>query len=159
MESILYVIVIKKYNFQLKLRISWKIQSSASLINRDSFTFSFPCCCQCRFKRYIAKQMNSKTKETVLLWHQPAFLTTYLLSFPFSFDVASHKLHDSFILSFFFSLIFPFFKDYYKKHQRSHFLFFLPFYETLCVQTLRCIQRMLHLYFILLDANTVTIFF
>ena len=61
--------------------------------NRNSlayfFIVSFPCCCQCRFKRYIAKQTNSKTEETVPLLRQPAFPTTSLLSFLFSFDVAS----------------------------------------------------------------------
>ena len=45
-----------------KLKIIWKLKLSVSLINGDSLTFSLflfvPCCCQCRFKRYIAKQTN-----------------------------------------------------------------------------------------------------
>ena len=85
-----------------------------------------PCCCQCRFKRYIAKQKNSKTEEIVPLWRQSAFPTTCLLSFPFSFDEASHKSQDSYFLSFFFTLIFSFFKDY-KKRPRSHLPFLLFF--------------------------------
>ena len=97
-------------------------------LNKWRLTFScflsFLCCCQCRFKRYIAKQMNSKTEETVPLWCQPAFLTTCLLSLPFSFNVASHKSHDSFFLSFFFT--FPFFKDYKKMSELSS-SFFLSF--------------------------------
>ena len=54
-----------------KFRIIRKIKLSVSSINEDSFTFShflsLPCCCQCRFKRYIAKQTNSKTVETIPL--------------------------------------------------------------------------------------------
>ena len=86
-----------------------------------------PCYCQCRLKRYIAKQTNSKTEETILLWGQPAFSTPGLLSFLSPFDVASHKSDDSFFLSFFFfTLIFSFFKDYNKIWQRSH----LPFAQS-----------------------------
>ena len=73
-------------------------------------SLSLPFCCQCRFKRYIVKQTNSKRKETVLLGHQPAFPTTCMLSFPFSFD---HMIRSFFFFSFF-TLIFSFFKDYNK---------------------------------------------
>ena len=58
---------------------------------------------------------------------QPAFLITCLLSFPFSFDVASHKSLDSFFISFFYTLIFSFFKDYNKKSQRFHMFFLSSF--------------------------------
>ena len=109
MRSVLYVLVIKKTQLSCsKLKIFKKIKLSVSLINRDSRTFSLflslPCCCQCRFKRYRAKQTNSKTEETIPLWRQPAFLTTCLLSFPFFFDMASHK--SKFVLSLFFTWIF-----------------------------------------------------
>ena len=108
MKSISYTFVIKKKLSCSRLRIIGKIKLSVSLINGDSLTFSLflslPCCCQCRFKRYIPKQTNSKTEETVPFWRQPAFPTTCLLSFLFSFDVASHKSHDLFFLSFFFTL-------------------------------------------------------
>ena len=92
------------------------------------------CWCHCRFKRYIAKETNSKSEETGPLWRQPAFPITCLLSFSFSFDVASHKLHDSFFfyffLSVFLSLIFSFFENYNRKRQRSHLLFFLSLFSS-----------------------------
>ena len=52
------------------------------------------------------------------------WLDTWSAFFSF-FDVARYKSYDSFFLSFLFTLIFSFFKDYNKKHQRSHHLFFL----------------------------------
>ena len=75
MKSISYVMVIKTQLSWSKLRIIWKIKFSVSLINGDShslslflslslsLSLSLPCCCQYRFKRYIAKQTNSKTEE------------------------------------------------------------------------------------------------
>ena len=56
-----------------------------------------------------------------------ADLTSGLLSFLFSFDVASYKSHDSFFLSFPLQVFF-FFKDYNKKRWRSHLRFFLSFF-------------------------------
>ena len=75
---------------------------------------------------------SQKLKEIVTVWSQPAFPTTCLLSFPFSFDVTSHKSYDSlvlsFSLSFFFAIIFSFFEDNIKKRQRPHLPFFLSFF-------------------------------
>ena len=85
---------------------------------------SLPCGYQCRFKRYIAKQTNSKTEETVPLWRQPAFPTTYLLSFLFfsMWQATNHVIRSSF-----FALIFSFFKDYNKNVRDLTFLSFLHF--------------------------------
>ena len=47
-----------------------------------------------------------KDKDTVPLWRQPAFVTNCLLSFFFSFNMASQKSHD---FSFFFSFFLCFF--------------------------------------------------
>ena len=55
-------------------------------------------------KYYIAKQTNLKIEGTVLLGGQLAFLTTCLLSYPFSFDVASPKSFFLFQFSIFLSL-------------------------------------------------------
>ena len=132
----------KKYNFDVaNLELSEKS-------NGDSHTFSFflslPCCCQCWFKRYIAKQTNSRTEETVrdvtLLSRQHVCL----LFLSLSMWQATNHIILSFFLSFFLILIFSFFKDYNKKRQRSHlqffFLsFFLSFFKYLCVQIHRCI--------------------
>ena len=98
-----------------------------------SLFLSLPCCCQCRFKRYIAKQMNSKTLDIIPLWRHPAFPITYLLSFPFSFDVAAtnHMIRSFFFFTlqktaeiplfvfFYFSLFLPFFLFFF-----FSFLFF-----------------------------------
>ena len=72
----------------------------------------------------------------------------------FSFLFQCSKLQITcFFLSFFFflALIFFFFKDYNEKRQRSHLPLFLSFFSfflflILCVQTLRCIHRTLHLF-------------
>ena len=114
---------------------------SVSLINGDSLTFylflCLPCCCQCRFQRYIAKQTNSKTEETVPLWHQLAFPTICLLFFPFFLNVANHKLHDSFFLSFFLTSFFLSWKIItenvrdlsFRSFCLPSFLFFISFFH------------------------------
>ena len=105
----IYIILLIHY-ISLYTRIHPSIMTFEFYIilkNGDDLTFSLflslSCCCQYRFKRYIAKQTNLKTEETVPLWHQLAFPTTCLLSFPFFFDLASPRSHDSFFLSFTFS--------------------------------------------------------
>ena len=126
----IYVIVIKKNNFHAR-----NLKLSMSLINGDCLFFSVylspPCCCQYRFKRYIAKQMNAKTDETIVM--SASFPNNLSVFFPFLFRCGKQQI-TCFFHSFFLSLIF-FFKDYNKNVRyltiRSFFLFsffFLSFF-------------------------------
>ena len=91
-------------NFDLKIwffRWLWVVNKW-----RLSLTFSLylslPCCCQCKFKRYIAKQTNSKTEETIPLWCQPAFLTTCRLFFVSlsMWQATNHMIRSFFLFHF-----------------------------------------------------------
>ena len=92
---------------------------------------SLPCCCQCRFKIYIAKQTNSNTEETAPLWHQHNFSTTCQLSFLSlsMWQAKNHMIHFSFFI--FFTLIFLSLKIISKNFRdltfRSFFLSFFYF--------------------------------
>ena len=69
----------KKNTIFLVANLEWSEKSNC--LETLSLFLSLPCCCQCRFKRYIAKQTNAKTEETIPLWCQPGFLTNCLLFF------------------------------------------------------------------------------
>ena len=154
MKSISHVIVIKKTRLsRSKLRIIIKIILSVWLINKDSLTFflslslSLPCCYQWRFKRYKAKETNSKTEETVPLCHQPVFPTTCQLSFLFrcgkpqitwfvlylflfhfdfflSLKITSKNIRDLTFRSFFLSFFLIFFLSFCSFFFFFHFNFF-----------------------------------
>ena len=100
-----------------------------------SLFLSLLCCCQCRFKKYIAKYTDSKTEETVPLWSQPAFPKTGLLSFPFSFDVTGYKSYNSFFFLSLFLSFFDFFSLKVITKSVSHLTFrsfFLSFFNIMC---------------------------
>ena len=135
MKSILYVMVIKKTQLSCsKLRIIWKIKLSVSLINGESLSLSLSRCCQCRFKRYIAKQTNSKTEETVPLQQLVCFLFLSLSMW----QAINHM-----VSLFFFTLINFSFKDYNKKTSEISPSILSFFFKILCIQTCRCTHRML----------------
>ena len=121
MKSILYFIVIKKMLLSCrKFRIIRKIKLSVSLINGDSLTFylflSLPCCCHCRFKRYIAKQTNSKNWRNCSIVTSACFPDNLSDFFSFLFRCSKRQL-TWFFLSFF--------KDYNKNVRDFTFLSFL----------------------------------
>ena len=147
--------MLQTYN-HLKNQIIWVVNKW-----RFSLFLSLPCSCQCRFKRYIAKQ-TQKLKEPFLcdvsllsrplvcflflslsIWQATnhMILSYFLFYLHFSFfkdynkNVRDLTFRSSFFLSFFlslifsyfFTLIFSFFKDY-NKNVRDHTFrsFFLP---------------------------------
>ena len=120
-----------------------------------SFSLSFPGCCQCRFKRYIAKQKNSKNWRKHSVVTSASFpgdlsaffsflfrcgkpqITWFFLSFFLSLKITTKNIRDLTVLSVFLSFFlffflfhfhFSFFKDYNKNGRDITFRsFFLSF--------------------------------